>query len=193
MVQTPSNMLPLGTEMPRFHLRDAVTGKRVRSEDLRGAHGTLVMFLCNHCPFVMHVLPELGRLAREYAGRGIGIVAINSNDLDAYPQDAPPHMKTLAQSEGWAFPFLMDETQAVARAFDAACTPDFFLFDSSGALAYRGRLDETRPKSEQAPHGRDLRAALDAVIGGRAPGGDQQASIGCNIKWKSGAVPIQPR
>ena len=189
MAETLSTMLPLGTVMPPFALADAVSGRTLSSADVRGSKGTLVMFVCNHCPFVQHVLPELAALDRDYSARGIGIVAINSNDLVAYPQDGPPHMKELASSQGWTFPFLMDETQDVARAYNAACTPDFFLFDSENALAYRGRLDETRPKTDAKPHGRDLRAALDAVVAGRAPVGEQLPSVGCNIKWKEAAVP----
>jgi thiol-disulfide isomerase/thioredoxin len=181
-------MLPLGTALPTFALPDAVSGRTLGTADVRGAGGTLVMFLCNHCPFVIHVKPELGRLAKDYAPKGIGIVAINANDLAGYPEDGPPHMKELALAEGWAFPFLMDESQAVAGAFQAACTPDFFLFDANGALAYRGRLDDTRPKTDAAPHGKDLRAALDAVLAGQAPSADQQPSIGCNIKWRESAA-----
>jgi thiol-disulfide isomerase/thioredoxin len=184
MPETPSTMLQLGTALPPFALPDAASGKTLATADVRGAKGTLVMFICNHCPFVKHVVPELGRLARDYAGKGVGIVAINANDLATNPEDGPEHMKELALAEGWTFPFLMDETQAVAQAFQAACTPDFFLFDATGSLVYRGRLDETRPKSGTAPHGRDLRAALDAVIAGRAPDREQHASVGCNIKWK---------
>ncbi|MGH7726909.1 MAG: thioredoxin family protein [Candidatus Eiseniibacteriota bacterium] len=184
MAETLSTMLPLGTPLPSFSLPDAVSGKPVTSTAARGSKGTLVMFLCNHCPFVQHVMPELGRLGRDYAPKGIAILAINSNDLVAYPQDGPPHMKELATSEDWTFPFLMDESQAVAREFQAACTPDFFLFDGAGKLAYRGRLDETRPKSGAAPHGSDLRAALDAVVAGGAPATEQKPSVGCNIKWK---------
>jgi thiol-disulfide isomerase/thioredoxin len=191
MAQTPSTMLALGTALPPFSLTDPATGKTVRSSDVRGAKGTLVMFICNHCPFVKHVMPELGRLARDYTPKGIGIVAINSNDVEAYPQDGPDAMKELATSEGWTFPFLLDDTQDVAAAYQAACTPDFFLFDGAGTLAYRGRLDESRPQSGVAPTGRDLRAALDALIAGGAPASDQQPSIGCNIKWKVGKAPVQ--
>lgn len=189
MAETLSTMLPLGTAMPPFALPDAVSGRILSSHELRGTLGTLVMFLCNHCPFVQHVLPELKRLDQDYSGKGIAIVAINSNDLVAFPQDGPPHMKELAAREGWSFPFLMDEAQDVARAYDAACTPDFFLFDSENALAYRGRLDETRPKTDAKPHGRDLRAALDEVVAGRAPTVEQRPSVGCNIKWKEASVP----
>jgi len=187
MAETPSTMLPLGTSMPPFSLPDAVSGRTLSSDELRGSKGTLVMFICNHCPFVKHVLPELGRLARDYDGKGIAIIAINSNDLEAYPQDGPPHMKELAQAEGWKFPFLMDESQAVAHAYQAACTPDFFLFAADGELAYRGRLDETRPGGA-APHGGDLRAAFDALIAGGVPARDQLPSVGCNIKWKGAPV-----
>jgi len=189
MAETPSRMLPLGTEIPPFTLTDTVTGRDLRSTDVRGSKGTLFLFICNHCPFVRHVLPELGRLGREYVAKGIGIVAINSNDVVAYPQDGPQHMKELAENEGWNFPFLIDETQQVALAFHAACTPDFFLFDRDGILAYRGRLDETRPGSGHAPHGADLRAALDAVIAGVPPTDDQKPSVGCNIKWKNATSP----
>jgi thiol-disulfide isomerase/thioredoxin len=187
MAETLSTMLPLGTALLPFALPDAVSGRTLSQADVRGPKGTLVMFICNHCPFVKHVMPELGHLARDYAGQGIGIVAINANDLEGYPQDGPPHMKELALAEGWSFPFLMDESQATAQAYRAACTPDFFLFDAAGALAYRGRLDETRPGGA-APHGRDLRAALDAVASGRAPAGEQLPSVGCNIKWKAAKV-----
>jgi thiol-disulfide isomerase/thioredoxin len=189
MAETLSTMLPLGTALPPFTLTDAVSKKDVRSDTSSGVKGLLVMFICNHCPFVQHVMPELGRLARDYAAKGIGIVAINSNDEVAYPEDGPAHMKELAEREGWRFPFLMDETQQVARAFNAACTPDFFLFDTKGKLAYRGRLDETRPGAGKDPHGADLRAALDAVIAGHAPAGEQHPSVGCNIKWKETASP----
>ncbi len=190
MVQTPSTMLALGTVMPAFVLPDAISGRALRSSDLEGRRGTLVMFLCNHCPFVKHVLPELKRLSDDYGPKGVGIVAINSNDIAAHPDDAPEHMKTLAIGEGWMFPFLMDESQEVARAFQAACTPDFFLFDREGALVYRGRLDESRPKTDIAPTGQDLRAALIAMLQGRAPDADQRPSVGCNIKWKPGTVPL---
>ncbi|HTO92652.1 MAG TPA: thioredoxin family protein [Candidatus Sulfotelmatobacter sp.] len=189
MAATPSNMLALGTQLPSFTLPDAVSGRMLSSRDLAGARATLVMFICNHCPFVKHVLPEIGRLERDYAGRGLALVAINSNDVVAYPDDSPEHMKALALEQGWKFPFLFDDSQEVARAFQAACTPDFFLFDATGALAYRGRMDETRPKTEAVATGRDLRAALDAVLAGTAPAADQHPSIGCNIKWKVVAAP----
>jgi thiol-disulfide isomerase/thioredoxin len=184
MAETLSMMLPLGTERPEFSLVDAVSGKRVTDRAVEGANGTLVMFICNHCPFVKHVLPEIDRLAADCGAKGIGVVAINSNDFVLYPQDGPVPMKELAIERGWSFPFLFDETQAVARAFRAACTPDFFAFDRERRLAYRGRLDESRPGSEAPVTGRELRAALDALLAGRAPAVDQKPSIGCGIKWK---------
>jgi thiol-disulfide isomerase/thioredoxin len=189
MAQTPSTMLPLGTKMPQFSLPDSVTGQTISSDRLRGTNGTLVMFICNHCPFVQHVLPELGRLARDYAPKRVGFVAINANDLAAHPEDGPEHMKALAIREGWSFRYLMDETQEVAKAYQAACTPDFFLFDANDSLVYRGRLDESRPKSGIDPTGKDVRAALDAVLAGRAVDANQQPSVGCNIKWKVGSAP----
>jgi thiol-disulfide isomerase/thioredoxin len=190
MAQTPSTMLALGTPLPSFSLPDAVTGRMVTDREARGPKGTLVMFVCNHCPFVKHVMPELDRVAAEYGPRGIGIVAINSNDQVAYPQDGPGPMRELARERGWAFPFLFDEDQSVARAFQAACTPDFFAFDAEDRLAYRGQLDASRPGAETPLTGADLRAALGAIVAGRTPEVDQRPSIGCNIKWKAGSVPV---
>ena len=185
MARTPSTMVPLGSVLPAFALADVVTGATVASASY-GARPLLVMFICNHCPYVVHVLDELTRLARDYGDR-VDIVAINSNDTDAYPQDGPGPMRELATARGWAFPFCLDATQAVARAFEAACTPDFFLFTSQeGALRlfYRGQLDETRPGGA-TPHGSDLRAAFDAALSDAAAPADQQPSLGCNIKWRS--------
>jgi len=184
MAETLSMMLPLGTPRPGFALMNTVTGKTVADRDLAGTNGTLVMFICNHCPFVKHVLPEVERLAAEYGPRGIGVVAINANDVATYPQDGPGPMRDLARERGWTFPFLLDETQDVARAYGAACTPDFFAFDPQGRLAYRGRLDESRPGSTVPVTGRDLRAALDAILAGRSPDAAQKPSVGCNIKWR---------
>lgn len=189
MVSVLSTMLPLGTRVPAFSLTDAATGRTVTESDANGPEGTLVMFICNHCPFVKHVMPELGRVARDYQPRGIGVVAINANDGEAYPQDAPPEMKKLVEKEGWAFPFLFDETQVVAKAFHAACTPDFFVFDRGGNLFYRGQLDDSRPSTNTPVTGRDLRAAMDTMLAGRPAPAEQQPSIGCNIKWKKGAEP----
>lgn len=189
MAETRSTMLPLGTPLPPFSLTDAVSGRTVTDRSVAGTHGTLLMFLCNHCPFVQHVLPEIERVAAEYAGRGIGVAAINSNDLIAYPQDGPGPMKELATAHRWAFPFLFDDEQRAARACQAACTPDFFAFDARPRLAYRGRLDASRPGNDVPVTGADLRAALDAILAGEAPHPDQQPSIGCNIKWKVGVMP----
>ncbi len=184
-----STMLALGTELPPFSLTDALTGRAVTERAAAGSKGTLVMFICNHCPFVKHVMPELDRLAADYIGKGIGLVAINSNDLETFPQDGPVPMAELARERGWTFPFLFDADQKVARTFQAACTPDFFLFDADRRLAYRGRLDDSRPNTDTPLTGRELRAALDAVVAGRAPDADQKPSIGCGIKWSARHMP----
>ncbi len=189
MVAVPSTMLPLGTRLPEFSLPNAVDGRVVSSADFDGRPALLVMFLCNHCPYVQHVKSEIGRIANEYAPRGVGIVAISSNDIAAFPEDAPEKMKELAQREGWAFPYLFDETQDVAKAFRAACTPEFYLFDRDRKLVYRGQLDDSRPKNNLPVTGRDLRAALDAVLAGRPVSPNQVPSVGCNIKWKPGREP----
>jgi thiol-disulfide isomerase/thioredoxin len=189
MAETLSTMLALGTSLPAFSLIDVLSGQRVTDRDAAGPKGTLVMFLCNHCPFVKHVLPELDRVVAEYAAKEIGVVAINSNDLAVYPQDGPGPMKELATAREWKFPFLFDDEQTVARAYRAACTPDFFVFDAQRHLAYRGRFDESRPGSSTPLTGRDLRGALDAILAGRAPAEDQKPSIGCSIKWKVGNAP----
>ena len=189
MVETPSEMLPLGTKMPSFSLRDAVTDKVVTDRTAAGDKATLVMFICNHCPFVKHVVDELGRIARDYSPKGAAVVAVNSNDVSSYPQDGPENMKKLTTSKGWRFPFLFDETQEVAKTFKAACTPDFFLFDADGKLAYRGQLDDSRPGNNIPVTGKDLRSALDAVLNGKPAARVQKPSIGCNIKWKPGNEP----
>lgn len=189
MVTVPSTMLPLGSRLPPFALTDAASGRIVTDRDAAGTAGTIVMFICNHCPFVKHVMPELGRVAADYQPKGVGVVAINANDEQKYPQDAPPEMKKLVEREGWKFPFLFDETQAVAKAYHAACTPDFFVFDRSGSLVYRGQLDDSRPSTNTPVTGSDLRAALDAMLAGKPPLDEQNPSIGCNIKWKPGAEP----
>jgi len=189
MAETPSTMLPLGTALPDFSLVDAASGSGVSADDLADRSALLVMFICNHCPFVKHVVGELGRLAEDYLPGGVGIVAINSNDVDAYPQDGPEHMRRLVEREGWEFPFLLDETQGVAKRFGAACTPDFFLFDADRRLAYRGQLDDSRPGGARPVTGRDLRAALEAVLAGQPVTEDQKPSIGCNIKWRPGNEP----
>lgn len=184
MAATPSTMLPLGTRIPDFSLPNAVDGREVSPKDNEGSVALVVMFICNHCPFVKHVLQELGALARDYLPKRIGFMAINSNDVLAYPDDAPERMKELAQAEGWSFPFVYDETQEVAKAFQAACTPDFYVFDAQHKLVYRGQLDDSRPGNGVPVTGRDIRAALDAIIAGRDVPKDQKPSIGCNIKWR---------
>lgn len=188
MARTPSTMLPLGTAAPNFSLPD-FDGKVVSLGDFKSAPALLVMFICNHCPFVKHVAEELAKLGRDYQAKGAAIVAINSNDTVAHPDDAPPKMKEEAKARGYTFPYLFDETQAVGKAYHAACTPDFFLFDKSHKLVYRGQLDDSRPQSGIPVTGRDLRAALDAVLAGKPVSSEQRASLGCNIKWKAGNEP----
>jgi hypothetical protein len=178
-------MLPLGTPLPAVVLPDAVTGRSIDVTALAaGKRGALVMFICNHCPFVVHIRRELVAAAHDALDRDVAVAAINSNSTHSHPQDGPPHMAELARTEAWRFPFLFDETQDVARAFDAACTPDLYLFDAAGRLAYRGQFDDSRPGNDVAVTGRDLRAAIEAVARGDAPSPDQRPSIGCNIKWK---------
>ena len=188
MVKTASTMLPLGAEAPDFSLPD-VNGSTVSLADYQGAPALLVMFLCNHCPFVKHVAAELAKLGRDYGDRGVAIVGISSNDVENYPADSPEKMQQEAKEHGYTFPYLFDETQAVAKAYRAACTPDFFLFDKDRRLVYRGQLDSSRPGSGIPVTGEDLRRALDAVLSGGAVAEDQRASIGCNIKWKAGNEP----
>jgi len=177
-------MKELGTKAPDFELKDVVTGRSVSRRDVAGAKGMLVMFICRHCPFVKHVQDELAAIGRDYNGRGLGIVAISANDVASHPEDSPTKLAYQAQELNFNFPYLFDETQQVARAYDAQCTPDFFLYDSQGALVYRGQLDDSRPGNEIPVTGRDLRAAVDALIAGRAISGEQRPSIGCNIKWR---------
>ena len=211
MSRTQSTMVALGSVAPAFELMDVVSGKAVGRDDVfamswddersdaenkmhgggtspTGRHGLLVMFLCVHCPYVKHVEEELARIGQDYEGK-IGIVAISSNDVEAYPQDSPEEMKKQAERLGFRFPYLYDETQEVARAYDAACTPDIFLFDGEMELVYRGQLDDSRPRRGDAGNdipvtGRDLRAAMDAVIAGKRPDPNQRFAVGCNIKWK---------
>ena len=184
MASTPSNMLALGTKAPEFELYDTVTDKTFDLEALKGPKGILIMFICNHCPFVKHVNPEIAKLGEEYQAKGFGIVAISSNDVENYPDDSPELMKETAQSEAYTFPYLYDEDQSVAKAYDAACTPDFFLFDENLELAYRGQLDDSRPGNEKPVTGKDLRDAMEAILAGEKVSEDQKPSIGCNIKWK---------
>jgi peroxiredoxin len=189
VVKALSTMLELGTAAPDFKLPDVVSGRTISLDSLEGETALLVMFLCRHCPFVKHVQQELARLGLDYAGRGLGIVAISSNDVAAHPDDAPKHLREMAEELGFVFPLCFDETQEVAKAYTAACTPDFFLFDRERALVYRGQLDDSRPDNGVPVTGRDLRAAIDAVLAGRPVGADQRPSIGCNIKWKPGREP----
>jgi peroxiredoxin len=182
MAATESNMLALGTPAPSFRLPD-FNGKVYALEDFKDAKGLVVAFICNHCPFVKHVRPELARFARDYQSKGIAVVAISSNDIEAYPQDGPQGMAEEARSAGYVFPYLFDESQAIAKAYSAACTPDFFLFGPDRKLVYRGQFDNSRP-GRGNPTGADLRAACDALLSGRPISADQKPSIGCNIKWK---------
>ncbi|MFT4308101.1 MAG: thioredoxin family protein [Candidatus Woesearchaeota archaeon] len=181
MALTPSTMVELGTRAPGFSLNEPLTNRQVSFEDVRGERGTLVMFICNHCPYVHHVQAELVRLAHDYSEQGIGIVAISSNDVENYPDDSPEKMAREARD--YPFPYLYDETQDVARAYHAACTPDFFVYDKNDELIYRGQLDATQP-GKGTPDGADLRAALRALLAGEPPLEDQKPSAGCNIKWK---------
>lgn len=187
MVAVNSTMLPLGTAAPNFQLPD-VSGKNVSLADFKGKP-LLVMFICNHCPYVKHIRSGLAQLGHDYIPRGAAIVAISSNDVENYPQDGPDKMKEEAKSAGYNFPYLYDATQSVAKAYRAACTPDFFLFDKDHRLAYRGQFDDSRPGNSAAVTGKDMREALDAVLAGKAPASAQKPSIGCNIKWKAGNEP----
>jgi thiol-disulfide isomerase/thioredoxin len=186
MAAVESQMLPLGTPLPEFALPDPDGGLH----SLPGnAAAYLVMFICNHCPFVKHVRDQLAALGRDYGPRDVAIVAINSNDVDRYPDDGPERMKREAAAAGYRFPYVLDEDQAVAKAFRAACTPDFYVFDADRKLRYRGQLDDSRPGNGKPVTGRDLRSALDAILDGKPADGSQRPSIGCNIKWKPGNAP----
>ena len=185
MSYTESNMLPLGSEAPPFVLPDTVSGKMVRLQDIASDKATVIMFLCNHCPYVIHVNDEIVRLANDYISKGVSFVAISSNDVENYPEDGPSKMKVVAEKLKYPFPYLYDESQNVARAFDAACTPDFYVFDGQLKLAYRGRLDDSRPKSGTPLTGKDLRAALDAILSDQPVPEKQYPSGGCNIKWRN--------
>jgi peroxiredoxin len=188
MVKTASTMRKLGTPAPDFKLMN-VDGRLVGLSDFDDQPALLVMFMCNHCPFVKHVADGLTKLASDYLPRGVAIVGINSNDAAAHPHDSPEQMVHEAEQRGYPFPYLYDETQEVAKAYGAACTPDFFLYDKSRKLVYRGQLDGSRPGNNVPVTGADLRAALDAVLAGRAPPENQIPSIGCNIKWRAGSEP----
>ncbi len=189
MVRVPSTMLPLGTPAPDFRLEEPATGRVVSRSDFDGAPALLVVFLSNHCPFVKHIADALGAFGREYGAKGLAMVGINANDVANHPEDSPERMKDEVALRGYTFPYLFDETQEVAKAYQAACTPDFFLFDKDRKLVYRGQFDASRPGNEEPITGRDLRRACDAVLAGELVFADQTPSIGCNIKWKAGNEP----
>jgi peroxiredoxin len=184
MALTPSNIFPIGSLAPDFTLPDTVSGKHVSLKDIRGAKGTIVMFICNHCPFVLHVNDELVRLATDYKNRGFGFVAISSNDVENYPQDGPDFMREQAIKLRYPFPYLYDETQEVAKAYDAACTPDFYVFDKNLKSVYHGRLDDSRPGNGVPLTGKDIRVVLETILSRRIYKGTELPSMGCNIKWK---------
>jgi len=184
MAATPSNMMPLGTKAPDFNLHDTVSGKKKSLHELKSDTASVIMFICNHCPFVKHVQTGLVKLTNDYIPKGISFVAISSNDVVAYPDDSPQRMKEVAKQFGYPFPYLYDESQAIARAYGAACTPDFYIFDKDLRCVYRGQMDDSRPSNEIAVTGKDIRVALDAILAGKPVSEDQKPSIGCNIKWK---------
>ena len=184
-----SVMLPLGTTAPPFALRDLVSGQLYSLDSFAGKAALLVMFICRHCPYVQHVEEEIARLGRDYRDKRLGIIGISSNDPVNYPEDAPDRLKEMAQRLGFEFPFCFDESQEVAKAYKAACTPDFYLFDAERRLVYRGQLDDSRPGNNKPVTGRDLRAAIDALLAGKPVDANQKPSIGCSIKWKPGHAP----
>jgi peroxiredoxin len=184
-----SKMMSLGTKAPDFELTDAVSGRTVSIGDFSGKSGLLVMFICNHCPYVQHVRDELARLGRDYQDSDLAIVAISSNDIEAYPSDSPEAMKTEAETYGYVFPYLFDESQSVAVSYAAMCTPDFFLFDDDRTLVYRGRLDGSRPGTDVPVTGENLRAAIEATLAGEPAPDEQHPSMGCSLKWKPGNAP----
>ncbi len=184
MAKTPSNMLPLGTHAPDFTLYDTVSGKNLSLNDIKSPIATVIFFICNHCPFVQHINVGIVALAKDYQKLGIHFVAINANDVEKYPEDSPEKMTEAAQQLGYSFPYLFDDTQEVAKAYQAACTPDFYIFDKHLACIYRGQLDDSRPGNDIPVTGKDIRLALDCVLTGRDIPSNQKPSIGCNIKWK---------
>lgn len=190
MALTPTVALPLGYKAPAFSLPDTISNRMLSFEDIKGEKGTVVMFICNHCPYVVHVREQLVQLANDYISKGFGFVAISSNDVEKYPADAPEKMTELAAELQFPFPYLYDETQEVAHAYTAACTPDFSVFDASELCVYRGQLDKSRPGNDEPVDGSDLRRALDTMLAGGEVSTDQLPSIGCNIKWKVGNEPV---
>lgn len=189
MALKESTMLALGTPMPDFALPDVRSQEIIRPKTFQDKVGLLVMFICRHCPYVVHVQEELTKLGREYQDKDLGILGVSSNDAAGYPADAPPRLQEMAEQLGWQFPYCYDETQSVAKAFTAACTPDFFVFDRQRYLVYRGQLDGSRPGNGQPVTGQDLRGALNAVLAGKPVNSQQRPSAGCNIKWKPGNEP----
>lgn len=185
MALTPSNMLPIGTEAPDFTLQDPVNGGEKSLNQLKSDKATVIMFICNHCPYVKHVQGGLVELGNDYVNKGVSFIAINSNDVKNYPDDSPERMEEVAQQFGYPFPYLFDETQGVAKAYDAACTPDFYIFDKDLKLVYRGQMDDSRPGNGKPVTGRDIREALDTILAGDTVGEGQVPSIGCNIKWRT--------
>ncbi len=193
MALTASTMLPLGTKAPPFWLTDVVSGKKINLETFADKQALLVMFICTHCPYVKHVQNELARIGSDYRNKSSGIVAISANDSAIQPDDAPEKLKAMAEKLGFGFPYCFDETQEIAKAYTAACTPDFFLFDKDRKLVYRGQLDDSRPGNDRPNDGRDLRTALDAVLADKPVPSDQKPSLGCNIKWRAGNEPPYAR
>ncbi|MEL7226822.1 MAG: thioredoxin family protein [Cyanobacteria bacterium P01_D01_bin.36] len=189
MVRTKSTMLPLGTTAPSFNLEDVTAGTTVTLTNFTDKKGLLVMFICQHCPFVKHIENELGKIGQDYVPQGMGVVAISANNIKTHPQDSPDNMREQVKRAGFNFPYAYDATQEVAKSYTAACTPDFFLFDGDLKLAYRGQLDDSRPGNDKPVDGKDLRAALDQLVAGQAIPTDQKPSIGCNIKWTPGSEP----
>jgi thiol-disulfide isomerase/thioredoxin len=185
MPAVETTLIPLGFKAPDFVLPDTISGKDLRLQDIKGSRATVIMFICNHCPYVIHIREELVKMAREYIPKGVAFIAISSNDVENYPDDSPGKMKELGLSLGFPFPYLYDESQEVAKSYFAACTPDFSIFDKDLLCIYRGQLDESRPKNDKPVTGKDIRAALDAVINGNEVNSHQIPSIGCSIKWKS--------
>ena len=184
MAATESNMMPLGAKAPDFNLPDTISGINKSLKELRSDKATVVMFICNHCPFVKHVQKGLVKLTNEYIPKGISFIAISANDVETYPEDSPQRMKEVAKQLGYPFPYLYDESQAIARAYGAACTPDFYIFDKDMKCVYRGQMDDSRPSNDIPVTGKDIRAALDAILADKPVNPEQKPSIGCSIKWK---------
>ena len=190
MTLAQSIMVKLGSQMPEFHLKDVTTGKLVSFEDFEENEAMLIMFMCQHCPYVQHIAEEISQIAKDYAKKGVGIVAICSNDIENYPDDSPKNLRDMAEEYDFTFPFLHDDSQEVAADFAAACTPDFFLYDEDRKLVYRGQLDDSRPENGKPVTGKDLREAIEKVLSGRSIPESQKPSSGCSIKWKAGNEPI---